>query len=121
MKPNDNYVKKSSSGSINETKRRVRDEFNQLGYFCWITEEKEIDNYLPSEAVNAVHSSHLAQIDQYEVFPEYIDKQGKYFSTHKVESARKYAQYMTKENSEAVLDLRDRIEGLYKSIVEWNR
>ncbi|WP_026491128.1 AAA family ATPase [Butyrivibrio sp. XPD2002] len=39
---------------------------------CWITKGKEIENYLPAEAVNKVFHCKLQQIDQYTEFPLYI-------------------------------------------------
>lgn len=37
---------------INETKKRIKGEFEKRGYFCWITKGKEIENYIPSEIVD---------------------------------------------------------------------
>lgn len=112
--------KRSLRARINQTKRRVRDEFNRQGYYCWITKGKEIENYVAAEAVNQTYGCNLKQIEQYEVFPEYIVKYDKSFSAHKVDAARKMCEHITEENSESILDLQDSIITLYNEIKKWN-
>lgn len=111
--------KKIKGGHINDTKRRIRDEFKSMGSFCWITEGREIENYLSVDAVNQVHNKSLNQIGQYESFPEYIRNCDASFANHKVDSARKYAQFITEENSYDVLDLKDKVLNLYGQIKKW--
>lgn len=111
--------KRKKNAHINESKRRIRDEFKTIGCFCWITLGKEIENYITKEAVNAVHQTNKKQIGQYEVFPDYIRNVDKNFSCHKVESARNYTKYITLENSAEILDLKDKIEQLYAEIKKW--
>ncbi|WP_175475281.1 hypothetical protein [Butyrivibrio sp. ob235] len=43
--------KRTTQAHINKTKKRVRDEFKKAGLYCWITKGKEIENYLPAEAM----------------------------------------------------------------------
>jgi AAA15 family ATPase/GTPase len=49
----------SSSDSLNSTKQRVQKEFDEGPGFAWITEGREIENYVPDEllleAVKSVH------------------------------------------------------------------
>ena len=111
--------KKYANTRINDTKKRVKEEFESLGLFCWITKGKEIENYLSAEAVNIVHNSNLPQIEQFELFPDYIETQDKTFKNHKVISARKYSDYITYDNSKDILDLKKRIEALYETIKAW--
>ena len=112
--------RKQKNARINATKRRVRDEFKNRGFFCWITQGKEIENYVAAEAVNQLFGCSLSQIGQYELFPDYIQKYDKNFSTHKVETARKLSNYITEDNSENILDLQDSILRLYNEILKWN-
>lgn len=104
---------------LNKTKIRVREEFKENGLFCWITQGKEIENYISAEAINRVHNSSMKQIEQYELFPEYIKKYDKNFGSHKVDSSRKYSEHITKENSIDILDLNEQIEKLYNEIKKW--
>lgn len=39
--------KENARSPLNETKRRVRDEFNQGPGFAWITKGREVENYIP--------------------------------------------------------------------------
>lgn len=40
--------------NINKTKSRVRDEIETQGGICWITDGREIENYLPDEVIRQV-------------------------------------------------------------------
>lgn len=42
---------KTSDGKINDTKRRIKKEFEDNGLFCWITEGREIENYIYADSV----------------------------------------------------------------------
>lgn len=48
---------------INETKRRIREEIDKIGGFCWITEGKEIENYFSPEEI----AQAISRIASYEV------------------------------------------------------
>lgn len=111
--------KKQKNAHINETKRRIRSEFEASGYFCWITEGKEIENYVSNEAVNTVHNSNLEQIDQFDCFKNYIKEYDPYFDYHKVDLARKYCEFITADNSSGILNLNEQIQKLYRVIKNW--
>ena len=111
--------RRNKGAQINKTKRRIRSEFEESGYFCWITEGKEIENYVSSEAVNMVHNSNLKQIDQFDCFKNYIEDYDSNFDYHKVDSARKYCEFITAENSFGVLNLKEQIQKLYSVIKNW--
>lgn len=111
--------KKTKSARINATKRRIRDEFLAIDSFCWITEGREIENYLSEQVVSQAYDKRIKQIDKYEFFPEYIKSFEPCFVNHKVEMARKYSGLITRENSIDILDLKEKIEQLYCKIKEW--
>lgn len=52
---------------------------------------------------------------------EYIKKINKNFESQKVLFSKKVCRYITKNNSEHILDLKKQIEALYKYIQEWNK
>jgi len=74
---------------------------------------------LPAEAINHVHNSGLDQIERYDKLPDYIAKYDKSFSLKRVEYARKYAEFITKDNSEDILDLQKKVQELYSVIRQW--
>lgn len=111
--------KRTKNSHINATKRRVRDEFKSLGSFCWITEGREIENYLSGRAISDFYHKNISQIDKFDSFPDYIRSLDANFANHKVESARNYSDFITEDNSCNILDLKDKIEQLYKEIKKW--
>lgn len=51
--------KEKKGSSINETKSRLKDEFDLGPGYAWITEGREIENYLnPEKIIDAIHSIH---------------------------------------------------------------
>lgn len=111
--------KRTKNSHINATKRRIRDEFKSLGSFCWITEGREIENYLSGRAISDFYHKYISQIDKFDSFPDYIRSLDANFANHKVESARNYSDFITEDNSCNILDLKDKIEQLYKEIKKW--
>lgn len=111
--------KRTKNSHIYATKRRIRDEFKSLGSFCWITEGREIENYLSGRAISDFHHKNISQIDKFDSFPDYIRSLDANFANHKVESARNYSDFITEDNSCNILDLKDKIEQLYKEIKKW--
>lgn len=113
--------RRRKSSKINTTKVRIRDEFSKINGLCWITQGKEIENYIPAAAMNGKYGSSLSNIGQYELFPEYINRIEKNFSSHKVAFAKGIAEHITKENSSQMLDLEKQIRKLYETIQKWNK
>ena len=117
--------KKTQQASINETKRRIKSEFENLGSLCWISKGKEIENYIPSVIVDqffGVDSS--LQVGQYSSFFDHIDnlKQGegkKYFEKKSL-LAEKLIQYMTIENMRSMLDVDEKMSEVCGRIRDWN-
>lgn len=113
--------KKYKSEPINDTKKRIASEFESLNMFCWITKGKEIENYLPKEAVEDLVDKEIDTVcGQFDLFPNYIKPYYNNFSQKKVHFANQIKEYITVENSKEILDLHKQIQQLYKSIVCWN-
>ena len=110
--------KKNNQTRINDTKKRIRQEFLDNNMFCWITKGREIENYISKEAINQTFHKQLNQCEQYEYFPDYIEPTNKNFK--KVNFAHRVSTNITKENSNNVLDLKDKILELYETIKKWN-
>ena len=114
--------KTSRNSKINETKKRIMTEFDALSMFHWITKGKEIENYLPKQAIEDMLEVKIKKVcTQYQLFPEYIKKYYKSFSSKKVPFANEIKGFITKENSIDIFDLKKQIEQLYKQIQKWNR
>ena len=111
--------KRHRGDRINETKKRIAGEFEERHLFAWITQGKEIENYVHYSAINRAYGANLqTQCGQYEIFPEYIKDVRKNFENEKVPFANKVKDYI---NCTEVLDLDVRIKELCKTIKSWNK
>lgn len=113
--------KKNKPAQINSTKKRIVEEFKELGMFSWVTKGKEIENYIPKKAIELMLGRTIKKsCEQYELFPKYIEKLYTNFSQNKVQFANNLKGYITAENAE-VLDVRKQILELYSQIQKWNQ
>lgn len=113
--------KRNRATPLNKTKKRIIDEFDKLGMFCWVTKGKEIENYIPKKVIELKFGKEIRrQCDKYELFPDYIKPYYKNFTNKKVPFANEIKNFITNENSSSILDLKVQIVKLYKSIEKWN-
>lgn len=111
--------KTSQSKPINDTKKRIQAEFDRLNLFCWITKGKEIENYVPCQAINDRYGCELAQCGKYELFPDYIKTIRPSFISEKVRFASKLIDRINTDNSDNILDLKQQIQILIKTVRGW--
>ena len=117
--------KNSSKARINQTKKRLREEFNSGPGFAWVTQGREVENYLNfdkiEESVRSVHTSanRLVKKGEWENLLLYKKKSGRNpVSANKVKVARHFV-----ENNSAdfgVLDLKQRMDQLVEFINKAN-
>lgn len=107
------------NGNINDTKQRIKDEFENNNMFCWITKGKEIENYIDVKVINKVFNCSLSQIGQYELFPEYINDIFTHFTNNKVKFAKLIIPEIKEQNLD-ILDLKAQIQKLVTTIYKWN-
>ncbi|MDT3736487.1 MAG: AAA family ATPase [Denitratisoma sp.] len=117
--------KKTQQARINDTKRRVQDEFEKLEAICWITKGKEIENYIPSDVVNRFWGlKQTSQVGQYDSFYEYVDSlkpgEGTKYLAKKSLLAEQLVSHMTAENMRTVLDLDENMKSICACIRSWN-
>lgn len=113
--------KRYQSDLVNNTKKRIEKEFDDLNMFSWVTKGKEIENYIPKEALyDMLNLSECVQCGKYELFPDYIKPHYNNFTNKKVPFANCIKDYITRENSKDILDLKTQVEKLYSAIKSWN-
>ncbi|MCJ7514802.1 MAG: AAA family ATPase [Dehalococcoidia bacterium] len=118
--------KKKSSDIIGNTKMRLKEEINRMGGTVWITAGKEIENYLPSEAISQLlGASELPALAKFEDIAEYLNKnvginEGNKFKKGKPQFAADICPLITKENINT-LDLSSQLKELCNKISEWNK
>lgn len=114
--------KRSRSAKLNDTKKRIISEFDRLGMFQWVTKGKEIENYLPKQAIELMLNISIRNgCEQYQLFPDFISPYYKGFSNKKVPFANKIKGFISSDNSTGMLDLKKQIETLYQQIEKWNQ
>ncbi len=102
--------KTSKNKHINSTKKRVRDEFSSNGSMVWITQGKEIENYLSKSVINEYYNVNY-QISQYEKIDDFLNSRsgkkelGKKYVTNKVKESINISKLIDKEDLE-ILDLK---------------
>jgi putative ATP-dependent endonuclease of the OLD family len=116
--------KRNQQSTINDTKRRIMDEVKRNGGVAWITKGREIENYIPAEAVAQwLNVTDINQVGQYESFFDYLEKVksevGRY-DFRKSLLAEKLITGMTKENIAPVLDLAEKLRHVCTEIRKWN-
>jgi hypothetical protein len=103
---------------INATKKRIAKEFEDDGRLCWITQGREIENYLSLDSIKEAYPEASEQVDQYTLFIDYLGGQG--ITKDKVEFAKNVRGLITKD-SLGIMDLKEKAESLCKEIRKWNR
>lgn len=110
---------KDSSADINNTKKRIKEEFEKQNLFAWITAGKEIENYISSKVINKHFNSDYKQIRKYKLFPNYIKDSYKDFEKKKVLFSNEIINDFTIDSLN-VLDLKEQIIKLVAEIKRWN-
>lgn len=117
--------KKKDSDDLNDTKKRIQSEFDRIGALCWITNGKEIENYIPSEVTKQLLGLNIDKtVGKYQSFFEYLNKykkpEGTKYSKKKSLLAENLIQYMTLKNMTEMLDLNEQMEKVCLTIRKWN-
>ncbi len=112
---------KSKKGArINETKQRLRTEFDSGPGHAWITDGREIENYIPQEqlkeAINFVNKNAtlLSNFERYDNCLRIKGKKGQETQASKVDVARYVTEHF--EPNYEIYDLKLQIEKLMKFI-----
>ncbi|MCK9801468.1 ATP-binding protein [Pseudomonas sp. MAFF 302030] len=116
--------RRNSSGSLKPRVAQLIKEVADTRAVVWVTCCKEIENYIPKEAFEAVHGKvELAQIGEYEAIQDYLRK-NKISSakeyTKKHSKAFAYATHLTKKNLSFRPELEEQVTALVMKIRAWN-
>lgn len=109
--------KKRPRLNINPTKRRIRDEIKSSRGYVWITDGREVENYIDENSLRELGDGTLKKTTIFSKIPESPSLNS--FSGNKIALAHAYARIATGESLNA-LDLRSKIEGLCDTIKKWN-
>lgn len=117
--------KLNESQEINDTKKRIRKEISDVGGFCWITQGKEIEHYIPKSVLSSYYNMEISKkIDLYTPFDNYLDTikegEGKRYLSKKVLFAEEIIPLFSKENLSGWLDLGTQLDKVIGNIKSWN-
>lgn len=122
--------KKSSRSHIGNTKRRVQAECESSESVCWITDGREVENYLPSGVIQRWGSSRAEKsieisfmpYDRLEEQVEAAVKEARAksinYAANKVEYSREIVQHFTEEDISP--ELKKNLEHVVNAIRNWN-
>jgi hypothetical protein len=118
---------KAQGDKINSTKDRICTEVSAIGGLPWVTEGREIENYIPSEALAAcleLSPGGPPQVGLLEDFFEYLDGLkpglGTRYSRKKPLLAEMIAPYLTRESLAKVAGLSEALQQMCSRIRSWN-
>lgn len=117
---------KSGKDVINATKERVKSEFEKSESFVWITDGKEIENYIPLNAISRIENiTSYSQIERFEIFENYLKKinatqSRKLYLKSKTAFASKIQNYLEYDDIRTVLNLDEKMKGVINTICNYN-
>jgi putative ATP-dependent endonuclease of the OLD family len=118
--------KHSEATPINTTKKRVSREIEAVGGLSWITQGREIENYISSSIVAKWRgASVIPEMPHcYDDFFSYLDQLspnlGAKFSAQKPLLAEQLCSISTKEDLEANVELAERLTQICAKVRQWN-
>lgn len=116
--------KRNSKDSINTTKKRIKEEFENNGSIIWVTEGREIENYLSKRVINKEYGINK-QIKRYQNIKNFLNteqegsKYGDNYVSNKYKKSVALVNHMKPEDLQ-ILDLKNKIDEIVQKIKEWN-
>ena len=117
--------KERSNQPISSTKKRIVSEMDNVGGMSWVTKGREIENYLPAQAIAAHYGRSTAKAPtQFADFAAYLSRikagEGKRFERKKTLFAERVSRHITLDNARSMLDLEKRMSEAVRRIRKWN-
>lgn len=117
--------KKKAKDEINRTKQRLLSEISRMGGISWLTAGREIENYIPKEALTTFFQmDDVRPLSRYTDIGNYLEKirtgEGRRFERDKGAFAETILPLITKEGMTGALDLKSRMCEVCNAIKKWN-
>ncbi|WP_363257561.1 AAA family ATPase [Parvibaculum sp.] len=112
-------AKRKPKMNINATKKRISDEIARTGGFVWITEGREIENYIPNAVFQRVVGSGSLNASVYDDIPShpYLSS----FKKNKITLAHAVSDALQIGDLANHLDLQRQLDTLCSKIRQWNQ
>lgn len=104
--------------NLNETKHRMIAQIKKVGGFSWVTEGKEIENYVPSDVWETLGLTGSKITDAYVDIPHLFQTGAS--KTDKIDLANQAMEHFSSEHLSSSLDLAERLDELCQHIRRWN-
>lgn len=116
--------RRSEGDSINETKRRIIDEFEKIGGVSWVTFGREVENYVTSRQIDSMFKT-KSDFGRFDAFGGFLAKavsveEEKRFLRDKIRYARELAMIADESDIRNSYDLGDQVLRVVKQIKAWN-
>jgi energy-coupling factor transporter ATP-binding protein EcfA2 len=117
---------KAAGDTINQTKTRIQEEMKANERFCWITGGREIENYIPGNAIAQKYnaSTTINNVGQYDSFADYLEKvqsgEGVKYQQKKHLFAEHVRPLLNLADLDQTLDWSDKMVALVAHIKSWN-
>lgn len=117
--------KKNDHSRINNTKSRIKKECEDNNIICWITNGREIENYLSidiiKESLNLDSDILFNKFDDIKDALNLLEENlGNKFELDKVKYAKIFTENMNIDNCKSILDLDSNMRKTIKTISDWN-
>lgn len=118
--------RKSAEMDLNKTKKRIISEIESFSGLSWVTNGKEIENYIPISALKKYLTiDDIKELNPYEDIADYLKRikngEGTKYLNNKMLFAEKICSYLTKEMIEDSSDLKEKLDAVCEKIKSWNR
>lgn len=107
-------------GDLKLHTQRMVDEIEGIAGFGWVTQGKEVENYIPKDAL-AKFVPDLPMPDQTEDVVAAIQTQSGKTSISKSDIANRIKGHLTRDMLEKHLDMKEKLDEVVKRIKEWNQ
>ena len=102
--------------------KRISEEVEKInGAYIWVTDAREIENYIPGSVLSeATGLKSLPNPQKHESWSSYAEKKMKRKRMDKVDLAISSSQYMTREVMEERFDWKEQMKQIVERIKSWN-
>ncbi|MFI4910128.1 MAG: ATP-dependent nuclease [Sedimentisphaeraceae bacterium JB056] len=109
------------SKQIKDRLSRIRTELEFLGGYVWVTDAREVENYIPVEALRQLYEKEkLPEIEKYQKYFDEYTRANKLPKPSKVDLSRSLVPLITKEMLDNMHDLSKEMEIIIQRIKSWN-
>ena len=105
--------------SLKSDTLRLVEEVKAMGGISWVTQGREVENYIPFEALQS-YATGLEKPGSFDDIPKKIKDLPGSVSGGKVKIARGVKEHLTRPMLENHMDMKDRLNEVAKQIAKWN-